>query len=400
MSAGSHAGPPALLLGRLNVARALGAGGIASHIASPLPDELAFASRFCTGRIKLPPLDDRDAVVDALLRAGERIDGAPLYFGDDDYLDLVQDRREALSRRFRFILSDPEVARALIHKRRFAAFARRRGLPVPRALEWGELATWRGAVLVKPKAKIAWENSAVLAQLLGGAGKARVFESGREVIANAAAARLRDDVLFQEYVAGGDRQLWSFHGYADERGELLAWFIGHKIRTWPELTGASSFLELAHNPELERIGRDAAERATLKGVFKLDFKQDAVTGRYSLLEVNARYNLWHYLGARNGINLPRVAYDYLVHGRRPQPTRYRCTHRWVDLRVDRQAYRQLHAQGRLSLAGWLWSLARTPKVYTLLAWDDPLPFARYWLRRIKRLPQLTTRLTRWLFTAS
>ena len=391
----------ALLLGGLNVLRALGAGGIRATVASPRESEPALSSRYCAGFLQLPPLEERDAATDALLRAAEAAAGpVPLYYGNDDYLDLVQERRDALQKRYRFIVNDPAVARALIHKQRFAEFALRRGLPVPRELQWQDLERWRGAVLVKPKAKIDWDNSAVLAQLLGGAGKARVFGSGREVLANPAAARLRDDVLLQEYVAGGDRQLWSFHGYADERGELLACFVGRKIRTWPELTGSSSFLELAHNPELERIGREAAERATLKGVFKLDFKQDAVSGRYRLLEVNARFNLWHYLAARNGINLPRIAYDYLVHGTRPRAAPYRCTHRWVDLRVDFHAYRQLNAKGGLGLAAWLWSLARTPKVYTLLAWNDPLPFVRYWLRRARRLPQFTTRLTRWLFTAS
>jgi D-aspartate ligase len=391
----------ALLLGSLNVLRALGAGGIRATVAAPRASEPALPSRHCAGHVQLPPLEERDAVTAALLRAAEGSAApVPLYYGNDDYLDLVQEQRDALQKRYRYIVNDPPVARALIHKQRFAEFALRRGLPVPRELQWGELDRWRGAVLVKPKAKVDWDNSAVLAQLLGGAGKARVFGSGRDVLANPAAVRLRDDVLLQEYVAGGDRQLWSFHGYADETGQLLACFVGRKIRTWPELTGASSFLELAHNAELERIGREAAERATLKGVFKLDFKQDAVTGGYRLLEVNARYNLWHYLGARNGINLPRIAYDYLVHGKRPQPAGYRCTHRWVDLRVDFQAYRQLHAQGRLGLAEWLWSLARTSKVYSLLAWSDPLPFVRYWLRRLKRLPQLTTRVTRWLFTAS
>jgi predicted ATP-grasp superfamily ATP-dependent carboligase len=393
----------AFALGGLNLVRSLGAGGIRAVVATACADEPATRSRHCAGSVLLPPVAERDAAVQALLHAAEDASpgqAVPLYYGNDDYLDLVQERREALGRRFRFILNDPDVAHALIHKQRFAEFALRRSLPVPRALDWQELARWDSPVLVKPKAKTAWESSAVLAQLLGGAGKARVFASGRDVLANAAAARLREDILLQEYVAGGDRQLWSFHGYADERGELLAWFVGHKIRTWPELTGISSFLELAHNDELERLGRDTVARAGLKGVFKLDFKQDAASGRFCLLEINARYNLWHYLAAANGVNLPRVAYEYLMYGKRPTAARYRCTSRWVDLRADFRAYRELAGRGELGLAGWLWSLARGPKVYSLFSWSDPKPCMHYWLSRLKRIPKLTVRFTRWLFTAS
>jgi predicted ATP-grasp superfamily ATP-dependent carboligase len=168
----------------------------------------------------------------------------------------------------------------------------------------------------------------------------------------------------------------------------------------------SSFLELAHNDAFTSVAREVAARVPLRGVFKMDFKRDSVSGDWRLLEVNARFNLWHHLGAANGINLPRIAYDYLVHGKRPQAMpRYRTTHRWLALRPDWRAYRELAARGELSLAGWLRSILQAPKVYDLFSWTDPVPFAREFLSRWRaRIPRvsarITSRLVRWLSTAS
>ena len=399
------ANPPAVLLGRLNLVRALGAARIPVIVAASDPGEPVFDSRYCTGRLLLPPLERRRAAAEALAAAGARLAEAcrgpiPLYYGSDDDLDLLLEHRALLAPHFCFLVNDEPVARALIDKQRFEDFARERGLPVPRTFAWQELEALDEPVLVKPKAKIDWDRSRILLRLFGGAGKARIFPSGRDLARNTLAHSLADDLLVQEYVPGDDRRLYSFHGYADEHGDLLAWFIGRKVRTDPPLTGMSSFLELAREPALAALAPELVKRVPLKGVFKMDFKQHPRDGSFRLLEVNARFNLWHYLGAANGLNLTKVAYDYLVHGRRPVSRGYACERRWVWLRGDWRAYRQLAARGELGFVRWLWSLVRAPNVYELFSWSDPSPFLRVAARRLRRLPSLTQRMWRWLFTAS
>jgi D-aspartate ligase len=398
--------PPVVLLGGLNVLRALGLGGIPVIVASSCADELAFASRYCWGRLSLPSLDNRRAVADSLLRAGERLAGdlgrrLPLFYSNDDWQRLVQDYRSELAQHYTLLLNDPDVADAVIEKDRFQSLAAARGLPIPRSLAWEALERIAAPVLVKPRAKFGHDASPAHLRLFGRHGKARVFPNGRALLADAAAQQLRDELLIQEYVDGDDRQIWSFHGFSDEDSQLLDWFIGRKIRTYPALTGASTYLELAHNDELAELGHSIVSALGLKGVFKIDLKRDSQTGRFFVLEVNARCNLWHYLGAANGVNLPLTAYEYLVYGERPSTARrYRTTYRWIYLRFDWHAYRELAARGQLGFAGWLASLAAGPKVCQLFSWSDPLPFF-YRLNHLKsRLPRLTSALRRWLSTAS
>ena len=95
--------PPAMLLGGINLVRALGIAGIPVIVASDERFTPAMASRYAVGRCALPPAAQREAVVERLLAAGEILTGAlctrlPLIYGDDDQLALVHEYREALSR--------------------------------------------------------------------------------------------------------------------------------------------------------------------------------------------------------------------------------------------------------------------------------------------------------------
>jgi D-aspartate ligase len=131
----------------------------------------------------------------------------------------------------------------------------------------------------------------------------------------------------------------------------------------------------------------------------MHFKKNAHSGEWRLLKINARFSLWHYVAARNGINLPGIAYDYLVHGTRPEAApRYRTRHRWLSLRADYRAYRDLAGRRELGALRWLASPVRHRKV--LFSWSDPGPFLSSSLARIKRIPRLTGRLWRWRSTAS
>lgn len=407
--------PPVVLLGGLDLLAPLGFARIPAIVALHDARNPAFASRYCTGRCVLPPMRNFDSMAEALLEIGERLVNAlgcrvPLFYGNDDYLQLVHQYREEFSRHYLLLLNEPEVSCALIQKDRFEPLARARGLPIPRTYAWAGagplgLGQVEGPVLVKPRDKVNWEESPVYLRMLGRAGKARVFESGRQVMADPLVRQLKDQLTFQEYIRGDDRHLWSFHGFTDQRGALLAWFIGRKIRTYPALTGVSTYLELAHHEPLAALGRDIVARMGLRGAFKIDLKQDAVDRAFRVLEINARYNLWHHLGARNGLNLPQVAYDYLVDGARPVHTSYRTTYRWLHLRTDYQAYCELASRNELTAVQWAWSLLASRKVYHLFSWTDPMPLARRlgdrlrsWTRRAPAY--VMQRLRQWLFTAS
>jgi D-aspartate ligase len=380
---------PVVLWGGIHLVRALGMTGIPVIVASLERDKPSMASRYCSGTLALPPGTGREAIAEALARAGrglaeEHGRAVPLFYDNDDRLALVQDFRETLEPHFALLLNERSLGEALLDKARFQTFAERKRLPVPRRIEWDVLGAERGAVLLKPKTRTRWDDSPVRAQLFGGEGKARVFASGRAARLDPLVQQFAGQLQFQEYVPGGDDAIWSFHGFAAPGGEVLESFVGRKIRTFPALTGESAYLRLAHDPALVSLGRDIAARLGLAGIFKMDFKRHEATGRYYLLEINTRFNIWQYLGAKNGVNLARVAYDFLLYGRRPAPARASTRYRWLAWRYDWRAFRELNSRGQLSAARWLWSLVEAPKVYEYFSWSDPLPFVRLLRGRVRQ----------------
>lgn len=402
--------PPVLLQADLDLVRTLGMAGIPVVVASSDKDDPAFASRYSAGRCVLPSRYQPDALVTAMLDAGDRLSDAlgrrvPLMYGADDWLELICAHRDRLQEKFLLLLNDPEVAWGLLMKDRFEPLARDLDLPVPRHLPWEALSGIPGAVIGKPRSRATFSDSLLHDQLFEGESKALIFESGRAAASQALVARFRDQLTFQEYVRGDDRQLWSFHGFSDENATLLGFFLGRKLRTSPPLTGQSAFLELIHDDALAAYGRQMAERVRLKGAFKMDFKTDAVTGKHFLLEVNARFNLWNHLGAANGVNLMQVAYDYLVSGKRPPPLPYGTTTRWISLPRDFRTYRELAARGELGFAQWASSILFTPMIHRHFSWKDPAPFVKLCASRVARVvrrsrEQVTARLRKWLSTAS
>ncbi len=397
--------PPVLLAAGPVLLRPLGMAGIPAIVASTEDDAPAFASRYCAGRCILPPRSEPSALVDALIDAGERLSSqfgrrVPLMYGEDYFLELIYMHRERLQQKFLLLLCDPAVATGLLTKDRFDELARARGIPVPRSLDWDMLSEIDGPVLAKPRSKCNWHHSPLQVRLFG-RSKALAFENGSAVMAQPFVASFREQLVFQEYIRGDDRQLWSFHGVSDERGKILASFLGRKLRASPPFTGESSFIEMIENEELAAFGRRLAERLPLKGPFKIDLKTDVESGQHFVLEVNARFNLWHCLGAANGLNLMEIAYDYVVAGKRPPPLSYRTDTRWLCLPLDWRAYRALSRQRQLTLVDWVSSILFTRTVYNVFAWSDPAPLAMTFVRKVRKLFRLMDVWWRqWLSTAS
>jgi len=206
-------------------------------------------------------------------------------------------------------------------------------------------------------------------------------------------SELPTELLAQQLIAGPESRIESFHVYVDESGAIVGEFTGRKIRTFPLDYGHSTAVEVVALPDVAELGRDVIARLALKGLAKLDFKRDDA-GRLHLLEINPRFNLWHYPGAIAGVNLPALAYADLTGRERPPVATQPRGIAWVDPLQDMRAAR---ADG-VSPLRWLRFLAGCRAICGL-AWADPAPFLRgklwgaIWRRAVSRVRGGRTGLT-------
>ena len=133
------------------------------------------------------------------------------------------------------------------------------------------------------------------------------------------------------------------------------------------------------------LGERVIRRLGVRGVFKIDMIKDERDGTLYVLEINARYNLWNYLGAVHGVNLPVIAYEYLAFGQVPAcGTLGRPRYRWLNFYRDYKAYREQSAAGSTSFARWATSIATSRNVYEAFAWNDPEPFGWWVLDSLRK----------------
>jgi D-aspartate ligase len=363
--------------------RSFAGTGVRTILALPDPADPAFWSRHCREHrvIADPRKHPLDTVRD-LVALGRTLEApAPLYYGDDAMLLAVSRGRAELAPYFRVLMPPAEMIEALVDKSKFSALARERSIPVPKTLSSSSLqgpadvlAELRLPVVLKPTIHIGWMTSSAVVKQGGKPRKMVRADTPAELDELFASVRESGfSFLVQEYVPGGDDEIYSFHAYLDEKQEALCYYVGRKIRTYPKDAGISTYLELVHEPAVVELGMQVLRSLDFVGVVKIDFKRDPRTGKFYVLELNPRFNLWNHLGAACGVNLMQIAHAYLNGRRGPLECTYRTGVRWLSFDNDLRAFmRDYRPDGDLSWLQWVSSL-RGPKVFDEFAWDDPLP---------------------------
>lgn len=322
----------------------------------------------------IQPLDRHDlALARWLVRFGNTQDQPPvLAYCSDQPMVFVSRYRTLLAEAFRFVVPDADLVEALVDKARFAALAREHRLPVPPtcvlptgpAAPPADIDRLTFPIIVKPTVRdVTWVHA-----VQGNAKAVRVTTQEQLVRLWPRIRTLSGPAIAQQCVEGPETSVLSYHVYVDRDGLVVGEFTGRKIRTLPAEYGHTSALAITDAPDVLGLGRKIVHELDLRGVAKLDFKQDA-DGALHLLEINARFTLWAHPGARAGVNLPGLVYADLTGRPRPPASPICPDVEWVHPK-DLVAARR----DGMPLRAWLrWASTRPAKA--VWSWEDPLPLA-------------------------
>ncbi len=375
---------PVLCTG-LNILRCFTDSNVPTIVVAYDPKDPALHSRYCQQKIIIDSSGkDRGRIVDKLLEMGKKFKEKPvLLYGDDNMLLLISRNRESLAKFYRFLMPAPESVEDFVDKTRFNSMANRLDLPVPETVLSSQVKDTAGVkkhlsppYLLKPNSHVGWHQSAVVREETKGQPQKGLLANSDEDLERifCLMKRFTDDFVVQEFIPGGEDLIYSFHAYYNSESEPLAYYVGKKIRTYPRIGGESCYLELVKEPEIVHLGMDILKRLKFVGPVKVDFKKDVRRNKFYLLEVNARFNLWHYLGSVCGINIPKLAYEDLTGRHVTLQKDYRIGIKWLAFGMDFRAFiKSYRPSGELSWIEWLMSL-RGKKIYSFFAWRDPGPF--------------------------
>ena len=380
--------PPALVMGGFDVVRPLTLAGVECALFAPPHDPSRRSRRLSAVAPYTDPVREPEAAVDALVAFAAQRPGRPvLYPANDGVILLASRHRERLAEAFHLVLAGPELIEDVLHKDRFAALSERAGLPVPRSRR----VTVEGPpprdlglpfpLVLKPVVRgRAWRQERSDAKAMPAADTAELARRWKELEPGS-------EVLAQEAILGPESRIESHHVYVDAEGRIAGEFTGRKIRTYPVAFGESTAVEITAERDVAEIGRDVVERIGLRGVAKLDFKR-ADDGSLHLLEINPRFNLWHFPGALAGVNLPALVHADATGAPRPATGPARAGVTWCDPLLDPLAAR---ASG---IPPWRWlRWARGCDAFSGVTWDDPLPLLHRTFGRGPQLRRLARRIT-------
>lgn len=378
--------------GDLSVVRTLGREGVPVTVLSEYKESLALASRYCSEPIYLEGFTcDYKRTLNFLIDYANKQDKKPILFPTaDPDLIFLSSQRDELEKYYHLYISRREIIENFMDKQKFYHFANKYNYPTPNTFIPNNLndivaisEKMQYPAIVKPALPLSWTDKRI--QEIVDSKKAVTVGSRAELIdIYKKLSPYTNDALVQEYIHGGDDDLYSLHIYMNKESEPLGYFTGRKIRTYPTYAGIGCFVKSIYVEDIIKKGVEMLQKVNYSGLALLQFKRDSRSGEFKLIEINPRASSWNLLAYECGINLPFLAYADTVGIDMIRPGKQREGISYLFLKNDIKAYLDYRKHGEWTLLSWLNSL-RGKKVYQIYASDDLNPFFVDLSRDMKRV---------------
>jgi D-aspartate ligase len=377
---GNEKNTPVLILncqiGALAIMRSLGSLGVALYGVDDDKNAPAFASRYCRGKY-VKALDEQrpQEYLDFVMRIGKQLGEKAILIPTSDELSVfVAEYADKLSEYFLFPRNDLRLVKELMSKEGMYELATRHGVPTaftvfPRTLRDVHEYADGGAFPVMLKGILG-------NRLQARTGVKMMIAHTKEELVEAY-KELEDpdqpNLMIQEYIPGGDDQIYIFNGYFNEQSECLAGFTGHKIRQFPVHVGCASLGICKWNQEVADITTAFMKTVGYKGILDIGYRLDPRNGKYKVLDINPRVGqAFRLFVAEDGMDVVRALYKdltgQLVLKRPPREGR-----KWVIENYDIVSSLHYYQEGSLGMSDWLRSFKGVEEG-AWFSWKDPIPF--------------------------
>ena len=312
----------------LSVVRSLGRAGIQVDVAWHQPDSAAVRSRYIASAHDIPPfrMDDdlwKTRMIELVTR--EKFDLViPCH---DSCLVPLQQHRADLEPNGRFYLISDAAFAVFFDKFRTSELAQALGIAVPREMRVNNLEDLERAmnrfeypVVLKPRGSFNPGNPASRHEVRKVYGKEELRQAFH-ALAGAEPLALQENVLGRG--VGVELLMRS--------GEVLLAFQHVRLHEPPRGGGASYRMSTPLTPELLNASVRLLNALDYTGVAMVEFKVDPKTGRWALMEVNARFWGSLPLAVAAGADFPLALFQMLVEGRTEFKNNYRvgvCCRHW------------------------------------------------------------------------
>jgi predicted ATP-grasp superfamily ATP-dependent carboligase len=348
-------------------------------------------SRYCE-RGFLCGLDEKnpDRFLEDLLNIGKEIGQTSILIPTSDETAVyVTENADTLRRWFVFPQNSPSLMRELISKKGMYKLVAQHGVPTPFTLFPESLEDVEASL---DRVKFPLMLKGVYGNRLQARNKKKmmVVHSQSELI-----EQYKDmeepgfpNLMLQEYIPGGDDQIFIFNGYFNETSDCLIGFTGFKIRQFPIHVGCASLGECRWNDTVAKITVQFMKSIQYRGILDIGYRFDPRDGQYKVLDINPRIGqAFRLFIDKNDMDVVKSLYIDLTDQKQP-PIIPREGRRWLIEDYDLISSLHYYQEGSLHLGDWIRSFRGVEEA----AWfnrKDLLPF-------LKMIRDLLKRGARWL----
>lgn len=373
-------------LGALGIMRTLGGMGISLYGVDADRWSPGMTSQYCRERFLVDfEKEGHEQFLARLLEIGKKI-GRPSVLiptSDETSLFVAQFGAE-LSRYFLFPKIDPALVSGLISKEGMYELSMKHGVPTPHTLfpkKFEDILSYAEEVTFPVMVKGIYGN-----RLQARTGRKMALVHSRQELIETYKLLEDPDVpnlMVQEYIPGGDDQIFIFNGYFDAKSDCLAAFTGYKVRQFPVHVGCASLGECRWNEEVARTTVRFMKEIGYRGVLDIGYRLDPRDGLYKVLDINPRVGqAFRLFVAHNDMDVVKSLYLDLT-GQNTYPIIPREGRRWVIEDFDIVSSFHYYQEGALRPVEWLRSFRRLEEG-AWFNWKDPLPFLMMTSRLVKR----------------
>lgn len=346
-----------------------------------------FHSKYCSETLIGPDVKkDPEGMVEFLIDYARKQDHKPVLFPSaDGYVEFIDKYVSILKEYYLFNQTEDRIHTKVMDKKTLHSIAKEHNVLVPETVKTDE-ENFKDKVeeyikfpcLVKPT-----DSPAFVSKFRRKLFTVYNMKELEEAVKKAKDAGL--EVIIQRIIPGFDDHMYTFDAYLNKNSKVTHWATCQKFRQFPINFGASVYTGQKFVPELYEIGGRFLESIGYKGFGEIEFKKDAETGRFYLIEINTRTTNLNSLLFKAGLNMPYIAYRELV-GEPMEP--YAITNDtglvfWYAYE-DLFAVKDYLKTGQLKLMDVIKSYNK-PKAYAIWDAKDPKPAFVFLGSKVKRI---------------
>ena len=369
----------------LALTRSLGRKGVRVVRVHPNALDHSLGSRYCAELAVSPDMyADPLALVEWLLKLADNYPGKRVLIpASDDCAQFLGEHHAALSAAFELCAADSDVMALLVNKRHQYEHAVRLGIPIPETYfpkDAAEIDQLAGQVrnfpyILKPLVAHTWRLASM-----------RHVSKGRKAVLVRTPDEIREayqalgegvkDIMLQEVIGGRDEELFTFLGYFTKDSRPLAYCVRRKIRQSPLDFGYCTMTISCHDDKVVEQSITLLQGLRYSGIVGVEYKYDAATGQYKLIEINARAVNTIGLAPACGVDVPYIAYQDLAGAAVEPAMTWRDGVAWYRIWPDFFAVRELRRRGKATYREW-WKSLWGDHVEAVFAGDDLKPAWSY-----------------------